>query len=83
VIGTALIPMNARSIRPWRISCPITVLTVLDGTAKPMPTFPPVPESPVSIWEFTPITSPAPFRSGPPELPWLMDASVWMTWSIV
>ena len=84
MIGTAPIPMNARSMWPWRISCAITVLTVFDGIAKPTPTLPLVAElSPVSICELTPITSPRRFRSGPPELPWLIAASVWMTWSIV
>ena len=74
--------MNARSIWPWRISCAITALTVFEGIAKPTPTLP-LDESPVSICELTPITSPRPFSSGPPELPWLIAASVWMTWSIV
>ena len=83
MIGVALIPMNARSTRPSRISCAITVLTVFDGIAKPTPTLPLTAESPVSICELTPITWPRPFSSGPPELPWLIAASVWMTWSIV
>jgi hypothetical protein len=56
-------------------------LTVLIGTAKPMPTFPPPVEP--SIWELTPMTSPSAFRSGPPEFPRLMGASVWITSSIV
>ena len=43
VIGVALIPMNARSTWPSRISCAITVLTVFDGIAKPTPTLPPLP----------------------------------------
>jgi len=38
---------------------------------------------PVSICELTPMTSPRALSSGPPELPWLIGASVWMTWSIV
>ena len=40
------------------------------------------PVPPVSICALTPITSPRALISGPPELPWLMAASVWMTWSI-
>src|SRR3712207_7935643 len=32
---------------------------------------------PIFCW-LTPITSPAPLTSGPPELPGLMAASVWM-----
>ena len=37
---------------------------------------------PVAIWEFTPITWPAASSSGPPELPGLIGASVWITESI-
>ena len=49
-----------------------------------MPTLPValVPE-PVSICVFTPMTWPRALSSGPPELPGLIGASVWMTWSIV
>ena len=54
--------------------------TVLEGMAKPMPSLP--PES-LLIWVLTPITWPAPFRSGPPELPWLIAASVWIELLIV
>jgi hypothetical protein len=43
-----------------------TDLTVFEGTAKPMPSFP--PES-LSICELIPMTWPERFRSGPPELP--------------
>ena len=41
------------------------------------------PEPPVSICELMPITSPASFSSGPPELPGLIGASVCSTLSIV
>ena len=54
---------------------------MLDGTAKPIPTLPPAP-LPVSICELTPITRPSASISGPPELPLLIGASVWITWSI-
>ena len=51
---------------------------MLMGTAKPMPTEPwLVP--PVAIWELMPITRPSPSSSGPPELPGLIAASVWIT----
>ena len=83
VTGTAPAPRNACSTLPFRISCATTVLTVLIGIAKPIPTFPSVPEPPVRIWELTPITSPRALISGPPELPWLIAASVWIAWSIV
>ena len=58
-----------------------TSRTVFDGTAKPMPTLP--CELPaVAICELTPMTRPVSSSSGPPELPGLIGASVWMTWSI-
>ena len=60
--------------------CGAIEATVLDGTAKPMPSLP--PES-LLICELTPITWPAAFSSGPPELPWLMAASVWIEFEIV
>ena len=49
--------------------------TVFEGTAKPMPIEPPDGEM---IAVLTPITSPSRLNSGPPELPRLMAASVWM-----
>ena len=52
-------------------------LTVFTGIAKPTPALWPIP--PVRIWVFTPMTCPALFSSGPPLLPGLMAASVWMT----
>ena len=55
--------------------------TVSDGIAKPMPTFPP-PAPAVAICEFTPITRPLASSSGPPELPGLIGASVWITLSM-
>ena len=36
----------------------------------------------MAIWELMPITRPAASMSGPPELPGLMDASVWITFGI-
>ena len=36
----------------------------------------------MAIWELMPITRPAASSSGPPELPGLMAASVWITLSI-
>ena len=46
------------------------------GIAKPTPTLASMPES--AICELMPITWPCMFSSGPPELPWLMAASVWI-----
>ena len=54
---------------------------MLIGTAKPMPTEPWPP--PVAICELMPITRPLASSSGPPELPGLIDASVWITSGIV
>src|SRR6185295_14552174 len=45
------------------------------GIAKPMPSLPPLW---LAIWELMPITRPRPSSSGPPELPWLIAASVWI-----
>ena len=55
---------------------------VLTGIANPIPTLP-WPPSPVAIWELIPITRPAASSSGPPELPGLIGASVWMTLSML
>ena len=57
-------------------------MAVLIGTAKPIPTEPLLPE-PVAIWELIPITRPSASISGPPELPGLIAASVWITSEIV
>ena len=55
-------------------------MTVFDGIAKPTPLLPPP-----SLWicALTPITWPAASISGPPELPWLIGASVWIELPIV
>ena len=50
-------------------------LAISVGTAKPMPTLPPVR---LIIAELTPTSSPRMLTSAPPELPGLIDASVWM-----
>jgi hypothetical protein len=48
-----------------------------------MPMFPPSPPlPPARIAEFTPMTRPVASMSGPPELPGLIAASVWITSSI-
>ena len=48
---------------------------VLAGTAKPIPTLPPEGEK---IAVFMPTTLPLMSNVGPPELPLLMGASIWM-----
>ena len=57
----------------------VTDLTVLLGIAKPTPSLPP---DSLSICELTPITLPLASSSGPPELPWLIAASVWIAFVI-
>ena len=46
-----------------------TFVIVFDGSANPTPAYTPV---------FIPITCPSIFNSGPPELPGLIAASVWI-----
>jgi hypothetical protein len=55
-----------------------TWLTVSAGMANPMPTLPP-PWVGLVIAVFTPISRPNRSSSGPPELPGLIGASVWIT----
>ena len=68
-------PIQPRLAAPnWR-NCCSTSRAQLDGMAKPMPTLPPLGEK---IAELMPMTLPSMSNSGPPELPLLMGASVWM-----
>ena len=66
--------MRPRVTLPTK-SCGSSSRTVLLGTAKPIPMFPSLCAL-VMIAVFIPMTSPRTFRSGPPELPGLMAASV-------
>ena len=68
--------MKARRTRPWRTISLTTWLAVLLATAKQMPW------APAITAVLMPITSPREETSGPPELPGLSAASVWMTSSI-
>ena len=72
-------PRNACCALPFEISCEAIDLIVFAGIAKPTPSLP--PES-LSICALTPITCACASSSGPPELPWLIAASVWMESSI-
>ena len=74
-------PRKACWTEPLLLSWSAIFLAVLIGTAKPIPMFPLPPA--VSIWELMPTTRPRPSISGPPELPGLIAASVWITLSIV
>src|SRR5919202_3760640 len=73
-------PRYACDTLPVEISSWATRRTTFDGIAKPTPWLP--PES-LSICELMPITWPSASSSGPPELPWLMAASVWIAPEIV
>ncbi len=53
----------------------MTLRAMFAGIANPIPMFSPVPDR---ICELMPISSPLVFTSAPPELPWLIGASVWM-----
>ena len=64
---------------PPFLICGTTNLTVATGTAKPTPELEPLPDL---ICELTPITRPLPSSSGPPELPGLIAASVWIASAI-
>ena len=60
--------------------------TVLDGIANPTPELEPSPDAVwllVSIWSLRPSTWALASSSGPPELPGLMAASVWIALGIV
>ena len=68
-------PSQPRRVSPnWR-NWSTTPMAISDGTAKPIPIDPPLGEM---IAVLMPTTSPSMSNSGPPELPRLMDASVWM-----
>ena len=69
-------PMWLRRIRPSRISRDATNRTVLLAIAKQ------IPWAGRIIAVLIPITSPVVVTSGPPELPGLSEASVWMMSSI-
>ena len=68
-------PSQPRRVSRKRRSWSITGAASEAGTAKPIPTLPPEGEV---MAVFTPITLPSRFSIGPPELPLLIAASVWM-----
>src|SRR5690606_4307990 len=75
-------PILAYTGSPVLISCWATYLAWLIGMAKPRPMEPDWPEPPRPfpvdwIAELMPMTLPLASSSGPPELPGLIDASVW------
>src|SRR5690606_9690362 len=70
------IPRYGWATLPVAIICWETTLTTFDGTAKPTPEFARTGDSMAVL---TPMTSPFRLISGPPELPGLIAASVWIT----
>src|SRR5882672_517177 len=67
-------PIQPRSTLPLILNCSMMGRAKDDGMAKPMPIEPPEGEK---IAVLMPITSPERLNIGPPELPRLIDASVW------
>ena len=68
-------PSTPRLTSPYLMSWFMTIFIMFDGIAKPMPMLPPVRDR---IAELMPTSWPLRFTSAPPELPGLIDASVWM-----
>ncbi len=70
-----MMPIQPRVTAPLSISSRAILRAMLLGTAKPTPAEVPVREA---IAVLTPTSSPRRFTSGPPELPGLIAASVWI-----
>ena len=75
VTGWICTPSQPRVTWPLSLSCAMTPLAVAAGISKPMPTEPPEGEKMAVL---TPITLPCVSKVGPPELPRLIGASIWM-----
>ena len=75
VTGWMRTPSQPRRVSPYCRNCSTTPAASCEGMAKPMPIEPPEGEMMAVLM---PITSPFMLNSGPPELPRLMAASVWM-----
>ena len=75
VTGCTCTPIQPRVTWPLSLSWATTILAVSAGMSKPMPTEPPEGEK---IAVLTPITLPSMSNVGPPELPRLIGASIWM-----
>ena len=71
-----LTPIQPRTTFPFSRSWGRISFATLMGTEKPTPAFACAP--PVTIRVLMPTTSPRVLMSGPPELPGLMAASVWI-----
>lgn len=75
VTGWTCTPIHPRVTWPLSSSWDTTALTVSAGMSKPMPTEPPDGEKMAVL---TPMTLPSTSNAGPPELPLLIGASIWM-----
>jgi hypothetical protein len=75
VIVCAITPMVPRRTVPVDRNCSKMFLTMLLGAANPMPSLPPEREK---IKVLIPTTRPLASTKGPPLLPGLIGASVWM-----
>jgi hypothetical protein len=75
VIVCTRAPISPRRTRPVFLICSNTVRTMLLGAAKPSPSLPPDCDR---IRVLMPTSRPSMSTSGPPLLPGLMEASVWM-----
>ena len=76
VTSWILTPSHPLFVSPNSINWSITLEAALAGIANPMPIDPDWPGAIIAV--LIPITSPFKLNSGPPELPWLIDASVWI-----
>mmetsp|Transcript_12376 Transcript_12376/g.34026 ORF Transcript_12376/g.34026 Transcript_12376/m.34026 type:complete len:294 (+) Transcript_12376:350-1231(+) len=74
--GAKTMPRTGRRTKPLAMMLSTFFATVSMGMARPTPAKVPLP---VRMAVFTPTTRPSESNSGPPLLPGLMDASVWMT----
>ena len=75
LISWTRIPIQTGRTRPYSRISRTTRTTVSIGMAKPMPRLPPLV---LKMNVLIPITWPSALTSGPPLLPGLMAASVWI-----
>ena len=68
-------PSQPRTTRPLAINWLMTTFASLIGIENPMPW----PAATIAV--LMPMTRPSRLSSGPPELPGLIEASVWMKFS--
>ena len=80
VASESATPRKACSATPFAMSWSPTDFAWFDGIAKPRPIDPDcdAPDESVAIDDVMPMTRPCASNSGPPELPGLMAASIWM-----